>query len=263
MQIALATLPNLRDLGRWPTEDGRRVRSGLLFRSTALDGLAAADLGAVARLNLRTVIDLRTEDERLTRPDRIPAGVTQLICDVLADSINAAPAQLPKVLADPGGASRILGDGRAEALLENGYCEIVSLPSALDAYRRLFNTLATDSQLPLLFHCSTGKDRTGWAAAVILTFLGVSKEDVMREYMLTNHQLLPALQPVMEKFRTAGGDPQLLQSVLGVRAEYLEAAFAEMRKKFGSLEGYLADGLNLDAPTRERLREKLSEEVAS
>ena len=106
------TLPNLRDLGGWPTADGRRVRSGLLFRSTALDRLEGADVEAIAKPGLRTVVDLRTEGERQAHPDRVPAGATELICDVLADSTNSAPAQLPKLMANPTDADRILGDGR-------------------------------------------------------------------------------------------------------------------------------------------------------
>jgi protein-tyrosine phosphatase len=237
------------------------VRSGLLFRSTDLDRLDEPGIEAVRRLGLRTVIDLRTEDERQAKPDLVLSGATEIVCDVLADSKASAPAQLPKVMADPKHAGDILGNGKGTALFEHGYRDIVVLPSALVAYRRYFETLASAQRRPLLFHCSTGKDRTGWAAAATLTVLGVSEEDVMRDYMLTNDQLLPALQPVFNKFRDAGGDPDLLLPVLGVRAEYLEAAFDAMRQRFGSMEGYLADGLGIDKTTQDELREALTEEA--
>jgi protein-tyrosine phosphatase len=161
------------------------VRAGLLYRSAELDRLAGGDLEAFAGLGIRSVYDLRTEAERAAQPDRLPPGTEHVVLDVLKDSANAAPAQLLKVLSDPKGAEEMLGGGRAGALFEHGYREIVSLPSARDAYRRLFSDLAEEEHRPALFHCTTGKDRTGWAAAALLLLLGVSDEQVMDDYLLT------------------------------------------------------------------------------
>ena len=258
-QIVIAGLPNLRDLGGWTTADGRRVTAGRVFRSTALDRLDDQGLHAVAGLGVRTVVDLRTETERKTMPDRLPGDVAGVICDVLGDAPDAAPAQLPRIMADPKSAAQTLGGGQAEAMFERGYRELVSLPSALDAYRRFFATLADTTRRPLLFHCTTGKDRTGWAAAVLLTVLGVSREDVTRDYLLTNRQLLPALQPVVDRFAAAGGDPALLRPILGVRQDYLDAAFDEARSRFGSMDDYLADGLRLNDQMRLQLRSVLTD----
>lgn len=261
--IPIPTLPNLRDLGGWATAGGRRVRWGVMYRSTDLDRFDAAGLADIARLGLRTVIDLRTEAERKAQPDHVPPGATQIICDVLADARDSAPAQLSRIMADPKHAGDFLGKGRAAALFENGYREIVALPSALAAYRSFFAALLEGGQRPLLFHCTTGKDRTGWAAAAVLTVLGVSREDIMRDYMLTNAQLLPALQPVIDRFTAAGGGPELLRPVLGVQPAYLEAAFHEAGRNFGSMEGYLTDGLGLDSAAQEHLRQSLTEERAA
>ena len=156
----------------------------------------------------------------------------------------------------------MLGDGKAAALFEMGYREIVSLPSALSSYRTFFETVAQDARRPALFHCTTGKDRTGWAAASTLLFLGVSREDVLHDYLLTNRDLLPALQPVYERFRAAGGDPHLLDPVLGVDEAYLKVALNEMETRFGSIEGYFTDGLRIDETTQRRLKEALIEPAA-
>jgi protein-tyrosine phosphatase len=182
-----------------------------------------------------------------------------VVCDVLADEKRAAPATLFQTLEDPAAAQEMLGDGKAAALFEMGYREIVGLPSALSSYRTFFATVAHDARRPALFHCTTGKDRTGWAAASTLLFLGVSREDVFSDYLLTNRDLLPALQPVYERFRAAGGDPHLLDAVLGVDEAYLKAALDEMDARFGSIEGYFADGLRLDEATRRQLKEALIE----
>jgi protein-tyrosine phosphatase len=118
----------------------------------------------------------------------------------------------------------------------------------------LLHRPGSDEHRPALFHCTTGKDRTGWAAASLLSLLGVSEEEVMREYLLTNEQLVPRLQPVLDQFKAAGGDPELLMPVVGVRREYLDAAFDEMHTRFGSLEGYFADGLGIDAAAQQELK---------
>jgi protein-tyrosine phosphatase len=254
--LGLSTLPNLRDLGGWPAGDGR-VRRGVLYRSTELHELAGPDVAALDALGLRTIYDLRTAAERADRPDRAPAGARDLPLDVLADMSGAAPAQLPALLSDPAAAGELLGGDRTVALFGGAYRDIVRLPSALAAYRAMWSDLAAQDSAPALFHCTTGKDRTGWAAASILLFLGVPEEDVRRDYLLTNDQLLPALQPLIDRFAAAGGDPALLEPVLGVRAEYLDTALDEMRTRFGDVAGYFTDGLGLGADTQDRLRAAL------
>ncbi|WP_116131104.1 tyrosine-protein phosphatase [Tropicimonas sp. IMCC34043] len=258
-QIPIAALPNMRDLGGWPTTDGRRVRRGLLFRSTDLDRLDVAGREELERRSLRTVIDLRTAAERQAKPDRLPTGATQIVCDVMADAADSAPTQLQKIIANPEESLDLLSDGKVATLFERGYRDFVSLPSAMAGYSRMFTTLAEDGYLPALFHCTTGKDRTGWAAAIMLTVLGVSREDVLRDYLLTNDQLLPALQPVMDRFEVEGGDPALLLPVLGVRAAYLQAAFDEVQRRFGFLQSYLVDGLGLDTALQQQLRAAFTE----
>jgi protein-tyrosine phosphatase len=108
--------------------------------------------------------------------------------------------------------------------------------------------------MPALLHCTTGKDRTGWAVAALLLLLGVTEDDVYADYLLTNKQLLPAMRPIVDRFVAAGGDADLLAPLLGVQAEYLDIAVDEMRQRFGSIEEYFINGLNLDQATIERLR---------
>jgi protein-tyrosine phosphatase len=252
--IAIASVPNMRDLGGWPTSGGGTVRYGLLFRSTDLTNLAGPDVSAFEELGIRTVYDLRTGAERSNQPDRVPMGTELVVLDVIKDSVDAAPAQLFNVLVDPRAAEEMLGGGRGLTLFEAGYREIVSLPSALSGYGRLFSDLLSAEHRPALFHCTTGKDRTGWAAASMLMLLGVPDDLVLKEYLLTNDQLLPSEQPAVEKFRALGGDPDVLFPVLGVAPEYLEASLDEMRKKFGTIKGYFADGLGLDAGAQDELQ---------
>jgi protein-tyrosine phosphatase len=255
----IAAAPNMRDLGGWPARGDRRVRYGMIYRSAALNELQGDGESKLSGLGIRSIYDLRVDEERRSCPDILPPGVAYFVLDVLEDDASAAPAQLARVHTDPELAERLLGGGKAVALFEQGYRQIVTMPSALQNYGRLFADLAREERLPALFHCTGGKDRTGWAAACALMLLGVPDEVVMREYMLTNDQLLPAKRHVFEQFEAMGGDPELLMTVFGVREEFLDAARDEMRKRFGTIEGYFTEGLGLGAKTLKTLRETLTE----
>lgn len=256
--IALATLPNLRDAGGWPTSDGRRVRRGIVYRSTALDRLDESDSAAIAALGVRTVVDLRTAPEREARPDRVPADVRMIVADVLADSEFSAPAQLHGLFADPSTAAAFLASGKAGEALRSAYRESIVLPSARAGYAAFMRALL-ETDGAVLYHCTTGKDRTGWATASLLTLLGVAEHDVYDEYLLTNAQLLPALEPLMRRFEAAGAPRELLLPILGVDRTYLDTGFATMRELYGTIEAYVADGLGIDEPTQQRLRDHLLE----
>jgi len=252
--IFLESLPNLRDLGGWRTTGAGTVRRGLLFRSTSLHGLSREDARTLNNLGVRTIYDLRTAGEIAARPDRLPDGATLAHLDILADATGSSPARAIEALLDPVAAEEVFGGGRNAETYEEGYRDIVSLPSARNGYRRLFLDLLDPGTLAALFHCTTGKDRTGWAAAALLLLFGVPEEDVFNEYLLTNDQLLPQIQSVFNKFAAAGGDPALLVPVLGVQRNYLETALDEMRTRFATIEGYFADGLGIGAPVQDEIR---------
>ncbi|MDX2468331.1 MAG: tyrosine-protein phosphatase, partial [Acidimicrobiia bacterium] len=133
--IPIASLPNLRDLGGWPTRDGGTIRRGQVFRSTAPHALADEDVASFRNLGIRTVYDLRTEAEKLAEPDRVPDGVEYREIDVMADSSGAAPTQMITVLGDPQAAEEMLGGGKAERTFVDAYREFVTLPSARNGYR--------------------------------------------------------------------------------------------------------------------------------
>jgi len=256
----LRTLPNLRDVGGCATRDGHLVRTGVLFRSDRLVKLSRADLASLGGLGLRKVYDLRTQAEQAAQPDELPSGSQNVLLDVLhSDGQNSIPARLMRLVADPPGAQVALGDGKGMAMMEGEYRKYVTLPSARASYRRLYLDLAHPQSLPALYHCTAGKDRTGWATAALLTFLGVPEETVMRDYLLSNDFVLPKYQKALEAFRARGGNPDLWLPVLGVEREYLETAFAEMRAQYGDIEGYLQDGLGINAADRQALRNRFLE----
>jgi protein-tyrosine phosphatase len=252
--LGLRAATNLRDLGGYKTTDGSTVARGLLYRSDVFNPMDAEDIAKLQRIGLKRDYDLRTEPEIKKQPDQIPAGVEYVHLDVLADAQSAAPAQLEALMGDPKKASVALGGGKLEAEFAKGYRYFVSLPSAKQAYRELFLSVADNSKLPAVFHCTTGKDRTGWAAAALLTLLGVPKEAVMADYLRTNEYLLPYYKKTIDGFVAKGGDRSIPIAIFGVKREYLEAAFDEMQKNYGSIENYFATGLGIDAAGQKALR---------
>jgi len=251
---ALTSVPNLRDVGGKPTRDGQRVRTGLLYRSGALQGLEATDLRALARLGIVRVYDLRGTRERELAPDRRLPGASYVHWDVLADWIEGHPDRIFGLFADPDAARRELGGGRAEALWLDQYRRLVTLPSARVAYGRLFRDLARPEHRPALIHCSGGKDRTGWAAAALLLLLDVAPDIVLADFRLSDSRTTASGAAVLAELAARGGDPALWRAIFAADPRYLEAALDEVRRSFGSIGAYFAEGLSVDEPIQAELR---------
>lgn len=252
--LEIPSIPNLRDLGGYTTSDGATVATGLVYRSNQLSGIPQDDMDKLSQLGLKNAFDLRTATEREARPEELPPEVNYVVLDVLRDSPQAGPAQLERLMQDPTEANAALGGGQVEAGFRESYREFISLPSAKAEFRNLFLALGDRNQLPALFHCTTGKDRTGWAAAALLTLLGVPREVVMEDYLRSNDYILPAYQHAIDAFVEAGGEAEIPAAILGVKREYLESAFLEMETRYGSIENYFSEGLGIDAAQQQAIR---------
>jgi protein-tyrosine phosphatase len=253
--LGIPSVANLRDIGGYTTRDGAIVRTKLLYRSNQLSRISPNDMKRIAALGLKNEYDLRTAEERAELPDELPPGVNNIWLNVLADSDQSAPAQLGKLLQKPLEANAALGGGKVEEMFEKGYRDFVSLPSARKAYRQLFVDLAKQGSVPALFHCTTGKDRTGWAAAALLALLGVPEQVIYADFLRSNDYILPAYQQTIDAFTRAGGDPAITRAILGVKADYLKASFEEMRTKYGTIEDYFTKALEIDAAGQKALRD--------
>jgi protein-tyrosine phosphatase len=234
--LHLASAPNFRDIGGYRTADGRWVRMGMLYRSDQLDKLSEADLAKLTHLGIRTVVDLRTDAERASGPDRLPVGASPVVADVL-DGTNA-PTDMSALLATPGDPAATMQD------LER---TMVEAPGAQAAYRTLLTQVRRPDQLPLVFHCTAGKDRTGWAAATVLTALGVPSEQVLGDYLDSNMYALPKYAPMLASLPPA--QAAKAHTFLEVRPEYLRAGLDDVATRYGSMDDYTSRvlGVSLDA----------------
>ncbi len=233
MQILPRLLPlegtsNLRDLGGWRGHQGRALRHGVLFRSDALHRLTDQDLLTLEATGLSTVCDLRGRHEAAAAPSRLPPGARAVPLPIEPRIGASLRDLLANGAATRAGTTRLLGIAYLNYATEQ-----------LPVYRQLFDLILEDDRRPLLFHCSAGKDRTGLGAALILTALGVSREQILADYVATDHfwrrdHPLPDEAPEEAKQAILETHPALL-------AATLEAAV----KPFGSEEGLLEDGLGL------------------
>lgn len=239
--IPLEGTTNVRDLGGWPTRDGRQVKFGQVFRAARLARITETDTRALKALGLRTVVDLRGADERAKVPN-VGHGFNEI-------SLAIEPSIGPRLreMADK-------GEGTAEemrAMMARAYATYAIEWSA--QYRALFTLLLTEQRVPLLFHCTAGKDRTGFGAALILAALGVREDAIREDYLATTRLWVPDED-------VASTLPAEVAGVLhSVHTSLLGAAFDAIHQWHGTLEAYLRERLGLDAGRIETLRTRLLE----
>lgn len=236
---------NFRDLGGYRTGDGRMVKWGLLYRSGSMTGLTADDYAALEKRGIRVVCDLRSSAERQAEPVHWPHALPRVLAD---DYVMDNGQFLPK------GDLRQVSPEAVRAAMAASYPRLLTQFNS--QYRRMFGELLA-GHAPLAFNCSAGKDRTGVGAALILTALGVPRETVIADYMLSNQTLDPA--KLMGGKAMAGSPfaalpPDALKLLVGVDRSYIEAAFALIDAHQGGAEGYLRDELGLGAPQIALLR---------
>ncbi len=255
LSLGIASIPNLRDLGGYKTADGMTVKKGFVYRANQLSGISDDDMKKFAALGLKTAFDLRTQAEIDKRPDELPDGVKYVSLDVLSDLPESGAAQLEVLLTQPKKANEVLGGGKAAEEFGESYRAFVSLPSARKEFRELYLAFADEKQVPALFHCTTGKDRTGWAAAAFLTLLGVPKETVYEDYLRSNDYIVPKYQSVIDSFVAAGGEAEIPEAIIALRKEYLDIAFDEMETKYGTIQNYFTEALGIGPDQQQALRD--------
>lgn len=251
--VVLDGAVNLRDFGGYHAADGLRVRQRRLYRSGTLAHLSPDGQRRFAELEVGLICDLRRADEKSQEPTPFPVH---------------APRRL-EIPIDPGSAVVMrerLGGG-ALALQERiDFMVAINRELARDHaedYARLFEGLLDLEDGAFLVHCTAGKDRTGFACALILHALGVPRAAVVEDYLLTNEAMDYegyVLPRVAARFEPDGiPDRESVMALAGVRPEYLQAAYEAIEADFETVERYIEDAVGLDGAARLRLRNRLLE----
>lgn len=236
-RIELDGLTNFRDLGGYRTAAGQSVKWRTIFRSDTLSSLSDADMATVCALGVETAFDLRYGDERALEPSRF-LGHDQV--EVLEMGLDERPH--PSTL-DSFDASADYA-GIAQAYMMEGYRNYPFLYAP--AYREMIRRLTAGARI--VVHCTAGKDRAGTAAAMMLTILGVPRQTVFEDYLLTN------------RYWDRGGrvrpefDPETVANIFSAREDYLAAAFASIESRCGNFDSYFRDILGLDAASLDAFR---------
>lgn len=243
---------NLRDYGGYAVEGGGRVKTGLLFRSGHHADASAGDLATVSKLDLRHVIDLRGDSERARHTCRRPDGFTAQVLYFEGETAGLAPhLEAAEGSVDADTAHRAMVD------LYGALPDRAGLNAVLTDY---FTALASGAGASLV-HCAAGKDRTGIAVDLLHHVLGVHPDDAMHDYLLTNHSPRNE-ERIAHGMALMGGkygakDEATMRVLMGVDAEFLEAARASVKDRFGSTDAYLEERLGVDEAKREAIKAQL------
>ncbi|GAA4489970.1 tyrosine/lipid phosphatase LipA [Rhodococcus olei] len=233
--IRLDGAKNFRDIGGYRTADGRTVRTGLVFRSNKLSTLTDADQAKLTAARVTLDVDLRNASERKEAPDRMPPGVRYQVADVVGLDAGiafheAVPVTLGRALIDAA------INGSSDIGQSIGYPFMVNYRGSDVAFRDLLTAIAGNPDGATVYHCSAGKDRTGWGTAILLTVLGVPRNVVSADFMASNAYL--------------GRED-------AVELSWLNAAFAQVDRLYGGMDAYVRDGLGVDQATIDTLRSTL------
>lgn len=236
-------IANFRDLGGYPAADGRQVKWGVLYRAGTLAHASRADLKGLDKLELDTLIDFRSSAEKEEEPNHLPdpPGFVVVEIPTLDEGNNALVGEIMERI-ESGNFEGF--DPNALMLRSNRQFASEFVPQ----FRQFIDTVQAANGAPVVWHCSAGKDRTGFASAVLLRILGVPADVVMQDYMASKQNALKARKSQVMMLRLFKGEEAAdkLTVLLGVEEPWLAAAFDEIDNKWGSFDNYVSQALGLD-----------------
>jgi protein-tyrosine phosphatase len=243
--------PNFRDLGGLRSVDGRTLRPRVLYRSEGPAHFNARDIATLQALNIRTVCDLRSDGERRADPNEWCSEQARLHIDIPIDVRVAGNRAWDLMRCDPTAA----GGRAAMAYNYRGLGRSMEAP-----FRQLIEHVLRGSQVPLLIHCTGGKDRTGVMVALLLHALGISETQIEEDYLLTNAfandgRFAAGLRKMFDDLGIVDPPAELLELIVGVEASYLHVAMQEILRGTGSLERFFAERVGIDPSRREALKD--------
>jgi protein tyrosine/serine phosphatase len=250
--VPLEGVDNFRDFGGYATRHGRAMKRGRLFRSASHHRATDADLEAIAALGIGVVVDLRRIQEREREPSRRPADFAGVVIDNDDEQADSWNEHMRTSDLSVQAFRRYMADYYRAAPFEARH---------IDLFRRYFQALDA-SEGAILIHCAAGKDRTGLLAALTHHVAGVDRDDMVADYLLTNDPVrfarrMPMVRAAIREISGRDADDAGLLTAMGVEADYLEIAFAEIETRAGGLDAYLESVLGVGPAARERLLHRL------
>ena len=256
--LHLIGAPNTRDLGGLTTRDGREIRKGLLLRSGMLQHLTESDCETLRKIPLKTVIDFRTEREQREMPDVEIPGVRHVSCPILEEMSGITREQetdeIPAYFR-----AAIAAGFEAENRMTQLYIPLVEGDYSLDHYREFLHHVLNHEGGALLYHCTAGKDRVGIGTMLILTALGVDRDTILEDYLLTNKYSRDEVDQTVEtakKYSDAPSTEFAIRAFDSARDRYMRTAWESIDRRYCDVQTFLTERLNFGEEKQAALREK-------
>lgn len=244
---------NLRDLGGIQAAGQKHIATQRLIRCGELTGLGQEVAQRLKeRYDLKNIVDFRTKQEREASPDSVVLGTEYIVLDFFPAENSNGPAGSGKQMAAMQDARQV------EGYMKELYASFITSPEAICALRGFVQILLQTKEGATIFHCFAGKDRTGIAAAVTLSILGVSKDAIMEDYLQTNVMRQEENEKILAGLKAQGQTASFLEALgkaLCVEEQYLEESFKTAKEKFGSFENYISEGIGIREKEQRQLRE--------
>ena len=267
-RLPLNNLYNCRDMGGYLTADGHLTHWGKVFRSDALHQIDEAGQAYIERMGVKRIIDFRSPEEIAKDPNKQISTSETFNFNPHADVAQQAStqsvskkdedkiAQLEEMVKTEAGRTQLI---KNRNVMIKQMEQLVIGSNAIKAYKHFFKTLLEEDATPMIFHCQGGKDRTGWAAALFLGALGVEKEQIYQDYLLTDKMNAPrnAKRMAIYKKYTENEDVlAFLASLQQTRVDYLDGAYKTVEERYGTMLNYLKEVLEVDVEQLMNLRNK-------
>lgn len=244
---------NFRDMGGYHTLSGQRVRTGLLYRAGALGGITEKGIAKLQELGIKLICDLRSEEEEVAAPDKMPQ--------------NPAPiyAHLPLIASDNRGErlmALLFNRRKFNAMMPEMYTRVI-IDGNAHLYGDILRRIANTDNLPVLIHCTAGKDRTGVAAMLILSLLGVPEDVILADYSLSNlyyDSYLKFGALAIGSIAWTGVKAEDLQPLFISHPDTLKTAIAHIHRKYGSVENYLRSAAGVNDALQQKIKANLLED---
>lgn len=248
-------IDNVRDYGAYGTSAGRKIRPMVLFRSANHARASEDDQGRLGVFDLGAIVDLRRPSERRHQPSRRPKGFNGVVIESDHDDGQEAPHMTFLKTSD-------LTEESGRKFMTDTYARMVTDPAHVDLFRRYFEVLA-DQDRAVLIHCAAGKDRTGVLAALTHSLMGVHRDDLLEDYLLTNKAVdlerrAPSIAKQLEEMSGRKASHAAVVAFIGVEEAFLKAAYAAIKDTFGSLDAYFERALGVTHDRRRRIEARLS-----
>ena len=263
--ILLKSVANARELGGYHTADGKTVRKGALLRTANLNDITAGDIQTLNNVyRLSDIIDFRMEMELRGYEDPVIGGVTYTHLDVI-DIPGLLSPEEPDVDINKLDVIQLVEmSEQIDMLNEDMYIGFLKNDMGKRAFSRFFRILLTaDPDRAVLWHCTSGKDRTGLAAMLLLSALGVEEPVIMEDYMLTNEYNAPRIEETKRYLKAKGCEEAFAKKAAlvfdAVDRSFMEKAIAFLKEEYGSTAGYIRSELNISDGDIDLLKEKYTE----